>query len=295
MWRGDFGGVTLAQNPNDVPLVPGCNTTPRNMMMSFLLPFYDRKWQDIQLTEHCWRDYTYFHLDRWNADKAGLSPTQFVQLMAYVQSWGFRTSYWGMGTPDGQQSLASAFAWLMRTLKALMAAGPTVCERTILIFGEETNSIISPQDLDMLVAAVAPVCRANGIRMRHHFTSRYPSWQPTGQTPVDFWRRQSSLGVEGLCYQAIPSDPAGTMMAAMWDARRYMGEADVNLKLTAFELRAYLQLEEAEAIRVFGHPCTEQDGCRTGLEATFATRGATNYPAVDGYGNGGALLNGGRL
>lgn len=291
MWRGDFGCVTVAQDPNSVPLVPGCNTTPRNAMISFLLPFYDRQWQDIQLAEHAWRSYTYFHLDRINADRAGLSPTQLVQLMAYVQSWGFKTSYWGMGTPDGQQDLDGALALLMPTLNALIAAGPTVCEQTILIFCEETNSCMSPATLDALVVAVAPICRASGIRMRHHFTSRYPAW-PNGGSNVDFWVRQSSLGVEGLCYQAIPSDPAGTMMAAMWDTRTYMGQADLNLKLTAFELRAELQLEEAQAIAELGHPCTEQDGCRTGLEATFATRGTTTYPPVDGYGNGGCLLNG---
>lgn len=285
MWRGDFGGVTLNVDPETVPQVPGCNTTPKNMMMSFLLPFYERKWQDIQLTEHCWRSYNTFHLDWLNAATAGLSPTQFAQLMAYVQSWGFRTSYWGMGTPAGQQDLNGALALLMPVLNALIALGPKVCEQTILLFCEETNSCMSPATLDALVVAIAPICRANGIRMRHHFTSRYPAW-PNGGSPVDFWARQSSLGVEGLCYQAIPSDPAGTMMAAMWDARRYMGQADLNLKCTAFELRAYLQLMGQK---------NEQDGCRTGLEATFATRGTTNYPAVDGYGNGGCRLDGSPL
>jgi hypothetical protein len=283
MWRGDFGCVTINQDPASVPLVPGCNTTPQNAMISFLLPFYNRQWQDIQLTEHCWRSYTYLHLDRVNADRAGLSATQFVQLMAYVQSWGFRTSYWGMGTPDGQQDLNGALGLLMPTINALVAAGPTVSSKATLLFCEETNSCMSPATLDALVVAVAPICKANGIRMRHHFTSRYPAWPTEGMSNVDFWARQSSLGVEGLCYQAIPTDPAGTMMAAMWDTRGYMGRADINLKLTAFELRAEEQL--------FGRK-NEQDGCRTGLEATFATRGSTNYPAVDGYGNGGCRIDG---
>lgn len=283
MWRGDFGCVTINQDPNSVPLVPGCNTTPRNAMISFLLPYYTRQWQDIQLTEHAWRSYTCFHLDRFEADQAGLSPTQFVQLMAYVQTWGFtRVSYWAMGTTDGQQDLNGALGLLMPTLNAVVAAGPAVSSKVTLIFSEETNSVMSPATLDALVVAVAPICRDNGIRMRHHFTSRYPSWQVSG-SPVDFWVRQSSLGVEGICYQSIPTDPAGTMMAAMWDTRTYMGQADPNLKCTAFEMRAEEQL--------YGRK-NEQDGCRTGLEATFATRGNTNYPPVDGYGNGGCRIDG---
>ncbi len=286
MWRGDFGGVTLAVDPNTVPLVDGCNTTPRNMMMSFLLPQYARLWQDIILTEHCWRSYTRFHLDRWWWEHAGLGPTQAVQLMAYIHgSYALTTSYWGMGTSDGQQDLNGALALLMPTLNALIAAGPTVCERTILIVCEETNSCMSPATLDALVVAIAPICRGAGIRLRHHFTARYPAW-PNGGSPVDFWARQSALGVEGLCYQAIPTDPAGTMAAAMWDARRYMGQADPNLKLTAFELCAEEQL--------YGRR-TEQDGCRLGLELTFATRGDTNYPPVDGYGGGGCRLDGSPL
>lgn len=286
MWRGDFAGVTIAQDPASVPLVPGCNTTPRNMMLSFLLPFYTRPWQDLQLTEHCWRSYSHFHLDRINADRAGLSPTQFVQLMAYIQSWGFRTSYWGMGTPDGPQGPAGALALLMPTLTALIAAGPAVSSKTTLLLCEEANSCMSPATLDAVVVAIAPICAGAGIRVRHHFTARYPAWPLPGQSSVDFWVRQAALGVEGLCYQAVPTDPAGTMAAALWDTRGYMGHADVRLKCTAFELCAEAQL--------YGRK-TEQDGCRLGLEMTYATRAATNYPPVDGYGNGGCLIDGSPL
>ena len=284
-WRGDFGGVTLGVDPSTVPLVPGGNTTPQNMVMSFLLPFYSRQWQDTILTENAWRNYSHIHLDRYNADQAGLSPSQFVDFMEYIQSWGFYTSYWGIGTKDGNfNSWNDASSLFLPTLNVLASKPASVRENTILIVGEELNSCTSPDGLLDIVSNLVTIA---GVDLALHFTSRYPSWQVSGQTPIQFWQEMSGLGVKGLMYQAIPSDPAGTMMAAMWDARKIVAGGDTSLKFVAFELCANEQL--------YGRR-SEIDGCRLGLEATWATRTpGSNVPPVSGYGNGGRLINGNSL
>src|ERR1700685_2139067 len=87
-WRGDIGGVTLPSSMVP-PLVPGCNTTPMQMGMSFLLPYYTPPWQDRWLTAHAQRNYSHFHLARDTWQAAGLSDTAGVELMQYLQSWGF--------------------------------------------------------------------------------------------------------------------------------------------------------------------------------------------------------------
>ena len=103
-WRGDIGGVTLPDAP---PMVPGGNSTPPTMTMSFLLPWYTQTQYggtpqvDKILTAHAQRGYTHFHLDQTNWQAAGLSIPQAVDLFKYIQSWGFYTSYWGLGTSMG--------------------------------------------------------------------------------------------------------------------------------------------------------------------------------------------------
>lgn len=283
LWRGDFGGMTLAQTP---PLVPGCNTTPPEMVMTFLLPEYERKWQDIILTEHAWRSYTHFHLaDRQNG---GITGQAFVELMQYVQSWGNYSSYWGMGTPDGNfGSWADAQGLFMPTLNALQAAGAKTCENAILIVGEELNSCTSPAGLLDIVSHLAPICNGSGIDMWLHFTSNYPSWPIGGQSSVQFWEEMAGLGIKGLCWQGDPADGPGTMSAHMYDSRRYLASADGALRLVAFELLATHQL--------YGK-ASEADGRRYSWECNCAPQGIASIPPVMGGGNGfGSYPNGGAI
>jgi hypothetical protein len=274
-WRGDFGGVTLTDTP---PFFPGANSAIPKMTMSFQLPYYDRHWQDVILTAHAERGYTHFHLDRFTWQQKGLSPTDAIALMASVQSWGFFTSYWGIGTLDGHfTSWAQASGLYQPVLDALQAAGPSVSEKTILIVGEELNSCTSPEGLLDIVQHLAPQCRDLNIPLWLHFTSNYPAWPIGSQSKVDFWRVMLGLGVKGLCWQADPFDPAGTMGARMYDSRRYLADAGGG-KLAAFELRAFAQLQGR---------FDEDHGCLTGWEMLCATHvPGSHVPAVAGFANG---------
>jgi hypothetical protein len=281
-WRGDFGGMTLATAP---PYVPGANTTPPEMVMTFLLPFYTQPWQDTMIAAAVARSHTHFHLDQANWQSAGLSPTQAVALMQYVQQSIWYTSFWALGCPDGTPDWATASPYLQPTLTALFAAGAATCERSILVLGGELNRHISPVALADIASNVLPQCTDNGVDVWLHLTSNYVSWPVAGQSPQDFWQGMKALGVQGLCWQGDQTDPAGTMGAHLWDARSEMAEADPSLLVAAFELMATAEL--------YGQ-CTEDNGCLRGFEMVCCPTGAPtpNAPPVAGYGNGGRMPDG---
>ncbi len=274
--RGDFAGVTLVDRNGDPIIlkdIPGQNTTPRNMYMSFLLERYDRHDQDLLLTGHAERSYSH------------VLASANVPLLEYVQSWGFYAGCWILGDqPSPLQSWAQAQPQIEPFLRALIAAGPEVCDKTILILGKELNSSCTPSGLLDICQHVAPICRAAGLQLGLHFSSRKASWQRNDQRPKDFWFEMSALGIKDLFYQTQADDPAGTMMAAMYDARRILADADPTLRVCFFEGCANAQL--------FGRR-SELDGCRLGLEAIYATRvPGSNVPAVAGAWNGLRNLDG---
>src|ERR1035437_4129238 len=137
-WRGDIGGVMLPTAP---PWVDGANSTPPEMTMSFLLPKYVRFGTpaiDSFLTAHAIRNHSHFHLDRGTAvNTLGLQGT--LDLIAYIQSWGFYTSFWLCGTGDDRSG-----GWPMLQpmiepfLQALIAQG--LADKAIALVGEELNT-----------------------------------------------------------------------------------------------------------------------------------------------------------
>jgi hypothetical protein len=256
-FRGDFGGITTPSTP---PWVDGANSTPANMWMSFFLPKYARQWQDYFLTANCYRSYSHFHLDWYTARAIGMSATAFVQLLAYVQSWGFYTSFWGVSSLDGNfSSWAQVQPFLQPLLDALKAAGTSVSEKCILLPCKEANGCTSPAGLLDIITNLMPQCAAMNIDVYHHFTSNYPAWPIGAQTDDQFWQQHLAHGVLGCCWQSNASDPAGTMMAHMWDTTDKV--CAMGGKLVAFEMCANAQL--------FGQR-SELDGCRLGLEAVYA-------------------------
>src|ERR1035437_1955225 len=134
-WRGDIGGVMLPKTPR---WVDGANSTPPEMTMSFLLPKYVQFGTpviDMFLTAHAERNYSHFHLDRGTAITAlGLQGT--LDLIAYIQSWGFYTSFWLCGTGDDRSG-----GWPMLQpmiepfLQALIAKG--LEKKSFLLVGEK--------------------------------------------------------------------------------------------------------------------------------------------------------------
>lgn len=281
-FRGDAWGVTLpvSQTP---PYVPGANTTPPNMVMSYFAPYYQRPVQDNILTAHCQRSYSHFHLDQWNWEQAGLSSSQAVQLMAYIQSWQYYTSFWGLSTSYGinWQSWAQAQSCLQPILSALQAAGSKVSGNTILLVGEELNSCTSPAGLLDIVTNLMPQCKDLGIDVWLHFTSNYASWPVSGQSQPEFWQSMVSLGVKGLCWQADQNQPAGTMGAEMYSARNEL--AGTGALLAAFELLASWQLNGK---------ATELYTKLRSFEMLCCPQGIPSIPAVSGYNNGGSMPDG---
>ncbi len=271
LFVGNFAGVELHVDPADVPDVPGMNTTPRNRMMSFLLPWYDRRWTDIQLTEHCWRSLSHFHLDHWNAMAAGLSDPQFVDLMAYVQSWGFYTSFWGLvGRGD---SWSQAKASLEPLVRDLVGRGPQVSSKAILLVGKELNTACSPDGLLDVVTNLMPICQDGDIDVWLHFTSNYPAWPRGGQSQTQFWADMGGLGVVGLCWQGDPADThgrVGLMGAHLWDARKVAAP----LLVSAFE--SGVQTEQLY------DRCDEDDGRRIDWELNCCPTDGHGQPPVAG-------------
>jgi hypothetical protein len=288
-FRGDLGGVTLAIAP---PYVPGANTTPPEMTMSFLLPWYERHWIDVILRAHAERGYTHFTLDRWQADRAGFSLSQFANLVAYVQSWGFYTPIWLSGANDDRtQGWRSVGPVISAALDALLTT-PTVADNLIALPGEELNNGCppGPEGADGIIFNVAGRCWHSGVPTWLHFTSNYPGYPPPppdgniDAALVTWWQQWEGL-VAGLCWQGNQNDSAGLMGAKMYDSRRILHRAGDFFKLVAFELLATNQL--------YGR-ATEEQGCLRSLEMLYCPQGETTQ-MVWGYGNGCRQPNGDAL
>jgi hypothetical protein len=280
-WRGDFGGVTLptSQRPE---WIPGANSTPYEMVMSFLMHRYVRSTQDNILTANAERDYSHMHLAPPDDRTSSASIAQQVAFFKYVQSWGFFTSYWATGTGDaaayGNRNWAGIREIIEPFLRALIAAGEP--EKSVIIVGEELNgwNRPGPDGLDDIITNICAICNPVGMKVALHFTSNVPAWQPNGMSPTDWWRQWIGK-VRFLLWQSDSLNPAGTMAAHFWDARKYLGEAGGDaFRAVAFELRANEQL--------YGR-CTEAGGCLTGYELLCAPNAPGHtYPAVAGFGNG---------
>lgn len=290
-WRGDIAGVMV---PNPPPtLVPGGNSTPNNMIMSFQLPYYIQPqyggmaYVDAILTAHAQRGYTHFHMDQATWQAAGMSVANMVSFFRYVQSWGFYTSYWALDSSAlAVPNLAAAQPIIDPFLTALIAGSdPT---KSVMVVGEELNSYTTPGSpgLDDIINHVCSLCNPVGMPVGLHFTSDYPSWQASG-TPDQWWSGWVGK-VEFELWQGSWTDPAGTMAAHLWDTRRYCDTADGSsgaIKVVAFELMATAEL--------YGQ-CTEQQCQLRSWEMICALRGAPNpnCQPVSGFGNGCVYPNG---
>lgn len=279
-WRGDFSGVMLPIAP---PFVPGANTTPPEMTISFLLPHYVQfgtKQIDAFLTAHAIRDYSHFHFDRLEADRAGLSLPQFMDLIDYVQSWGFLTSAWACSSGENRSGGWPMVQPVVEPFLQALASSSRRADSAIVLVGEELNNGTVPgagaNSLDPLIANVCAITNPAGIPTWLHFTSNYPAWIPP-TPPAQFdaaliaWIAQWTGRIRGLCWQSDPSASAGLMGAKLWDARRYYNSADPSMLVSAFELLATEKL--------YGR-CTEDYGCLRGWEMICCTRDNPNPSAL---------------
>ena len=254
-WYGDFAGVTLTEKP---PFVPGANTTPPEMVMSFLLHEYDFVWQDKILQAHMNRGYTHFHL-------GGESS---IDLFHHVQSLGFFTSYWATDT---------------NKLKLLN-------DKTIMIIGGEINTKMSPEALQVFINEVSNIAHSVGAKVGIHFTSNIPSWQPNSMSSYQWWASLEGK-IDFLCWQGDQNNSAGTMGAHLWDARFRVAN---HARVVAFELIASNQLYNKPLAD--GRSPTEDMGKLRGWEMLCSTRtSGSNIRAVSGVGNGAAYPDGSSL
>lgn len=262
--------------------------------MSFLLPWYDKEWRDKILTAHAKRGYTHFHLDRKNCQDAGLNDEETVALVKYVQSWGFYVSMWifGQGLPansnwNGVKYGVEPFLNLIIQKDA--------GEKFICVLGGELDEWNrgGPDYLDDIIRGVCSICNPADIPCWLHFTMNKPAWQLDGTDATSWWKQfqrpagQVVNGVKqlgrltGLAWQANHHDPTGTLSAHLWDARRYIGAASLDFKVSAWELRAMAQL--------YGE-CDEGHGQLTGWETVCAPPGPQLPDAPPVAGSMGGIL-----
>lgn len=286
-WRGDIGGVTLKETP---PFVPGANTTPPEMTMSFLLPWYSREWQDKILTAHAERGYTHFHLDLWNARKAGYTPEAFADLVDYVRSWGFFVSCWLTSNQDDRSQGWASVSWIIAPYLSVILDRPKP-ETFISMPGQELNNGCppGPNGADSIISHVCAMANPVDSPVWLHFTEYYPGYPenvPPAQADMAMvqWIARWRGRVRGLAWQGDSGGSAGLMGAKLWDARRFWARAGFTDYpcVSAFELMASFQL--------YGK-ATEEYGCLRGLEMVYCTSDGS-APPVAGFGNGARLPNG---
>ncbi len=305
--NGDAWGVEL---PEDPPWVPGCNTTPLRMIMSYLLPWYSlpqyggTKQVDKNLTAHCKRGYWTHLLSKGNSDEAGLSLSQFLDLIAYVQSWGFFTPIWpfSLGNPRNA-NWAETAPFIEPFLHALVDRG--LAEKSSIVLGGELNNWNrpGPDGLDDIIAHTAAICRPADLDLWLHFGRNYPGWpiggfqyapRPDLHDEVEaWWAWLHSLGVKGICVQLDQDDTAGAQGGRMWGIRYRLAHASPELRCVAFETCATNQMYYGDHMKPIGmpgggHVYDERYGKLRSWQLVCGTRGweATDAPAVSGSNNG---------
>lgn len=284
---GDAWGITLPVDPMSVPLVPGCNTTPRNMIMSYLLPWYRQngaEWViDSYLAEFARRYYSHLHFDRTNAvaalgnDGGAAFVREMSERVPFVTLWASGSS------DDRSRGWTSIGAAITNFLNALLAgANP---DKFFVSPGEELNNGCppGPAGADSIIQGVLNICSPLGIPTALHFTSYYPGY-PENAPPDQFdaamvaWlAKVRGWGVRQLWWQADPNASAGMQGAKLYDARRFWQRAGFAYPaVAAFELVGEKQL--------YGQ-CDEPHGALRGWELMCCPAGTAIYP-VAGTGGG---------
>ena len=288
-WRGDIGGVMLPTAP---PFVPGANTTPPEMTMSFLLPWYVQfgtKWVDAFLTAHAQRNYSHFLLDRFNFDASGLGPNGALQLIKIVQSWGFYTPMWMTGSTDGSsRATLAGYQRLVDPYMNLFTKDSNVMDKLIVLPGEELDNGIPPGSpgLDDILNYECNRCNPLGIDIYFHFTANHRTWYPNGTNEVA-WAQQWINRITGQMWQGEPynitNNPPtlGNMQAQFWDSRSFWQSITPSFIMIAGEYAATPEL--------FGQ-CSEELGCLFGLGLQFGTN--PMGIGVNGFCNGARYSNG---
>ncbi len=304
-FRGGFGSTML---PQAVPLGMsradqitfaqsiGANTTPLEMSISFLLPYYRRFGTasvDVFLTAHAKRGYSHFLLDLHHCYAAGFSVSDVLALVAYVQSWGFFVSMWLTGTNDDRsRGWASVQGRVEPVLRGVLNDSG-ITERFISLPGEELNGggcPPGPAGCDSIIAAVCALCNPSDVDVWLHFTSNYPGYPENagpGEDPdakMVQWIAQWRGRVRGLAWQSEPTQSAGLQGAKLWDARRFWARAGY----IDYPCVAAFELTANEAL--YGR-FTEEQACLRGLELLYCTSDGS-APPVAGVMDGLRLPNG---
>lgn len=278
-WRGDIGGTTVPDS-QPLPLVPGGNALTQ-WTISFLLPWYTRAQQDIILTQHARRNFSHIHLDWYQAQAAGYSMTQFAQLIAYCQSWGFFTSAWMLSKLFGLYYSWADAAPIIDPLLAAITAQADITKH-VAVVGAELNACTQPGSpgLDDMIRETAKRSPYPAV----HFEPNYPGWPPPN-VPPEVWYADLGDALKLILWQGDSSQAAATQAAHCWDTRWRAAVGNPDLRVVAFELRASEQL--------YGR-VTENQAALTGWENLCATRNALapNALAVAGFGNNARYPNG---
>lgn len=288
-WRGDIGGVMISPAP---PFVPGANTTPPEMTMSFLLPWYVQfgtKWIDQFLINHAQRNYSHFLLDRYNCDASGIGVQGTLELIDIVQSWGFYTPMWMTGSTDGgSRATLQGYQQLVDPYMNKIINSSSRVDKFICLPGEELNNGIPPGSpgLDDILNYECNRCNAINLDIYFHFTENVRTWQPNNMSDVT-WAQQWMNRMTGQMWQGNPDNitntpkTLGTMQAQFWDSRGFWQSLNPNFIMVAGEYAASAELD--------GN-CSEELACLFGLGLQFPP--SPLGVGVNGFCNGARYQNG---
>jgi hypothetical protein len=180
-YRGNMCGVRVP----GLPPVPGGAADPA-LVLSW---FYDRYGPvDRAAIRAVWAARCALDvLLSWpDSEAIGQSPSQFVGTCRELVADDFLPCVFLSAKPTSSadiRDLPGTLANILQVLPLLIASGcaPRIC------IGWELSLWLSPEDVQSLIDAIAPLCTPHGIKVYVHFQEGYFAYQPNGGVTADFW------------------------------------------------------------------------------------------------------------
>jgi hypothetical protein len=266
-WKGNMCGVRIG----GLPAIDGGAADP-SLVLSW---FYDRHNDADRATiRFHWlqRGYTHVLLSWPDSRAAGFSIEQFKATCEELIFSGFYPCVMLSSKDHDPADVTAITNGLMPVLNALVGVVPMFC------MGWELSLWLSPEQVDLLIRRVAPVClQQPGTLTYVHFQQGYPSFQKDGGTVADFWNQYQGL-LTGLLYQKMIDQNDAQFLDSLKDClERFAGGWGMvpGFDFVALELSAMYQ---------YNGSMSEAQGDHIGTVAINAPK--VNGVGVMGSGNG---------
>jgi hypothetical protein len=280
-WRGNAWSVTLP----GLPWLPGLTSSnfPDRCLTWFLGHPLWKDWIDRILTAHAERGYTHFTLSWPDANAScGQSQAQFVDLCAYVRSWGFdiecKLGSKDVNPPD-QTWLGYWKDYIAPVTSALIQARAV---QHVDIW--EANAFNVPgRTFQDILLGIQGLTQWAGVYQWVHFSPGVTWWGAPDFLPnrFDWWDAQQGV-LTGLLYQTNCADwDQGERQARIQDTTT----RDANFMSGVFKFVAW----ENDASCGFDNAQPDE---RTSAADSYLLLCTPGNCAVSGFGNGCWLVDG---